>query len=114
MAIILDDHCAEQGTYHVVCEFEDEDGAGNAPTALTWTLTDPDGEIVNGRQDVSVGAPATSNTITIGPGTDTALIAGKKHERHFLIEWTYNSTFGTGLRSSEEAIFIIDPRLGVS
>lgn len=111
MAVKLSEHAPERGTFHVVCTFEDEDDAGAVPTSVTWTLMDPDGVVVNGRQDV-VATPATSVTITTA-GTDLALISGKTNDRIFLVEWVYDSSYGTGLEASEEAIFTIDPRKGV-
>lgn len=113
MSIKLDEHAPEQGTYHIVCAFTDEDSAGNAPTALIWTLTDRDGNTVNGRSDVVVSSPTTSNTITLA-GTDLALLSGQTNERLFLIEWTYDSTYGSGLSTKEQATFIIDPLKAVS
>ena len=113
MPLKLDDHATEQGTFHVVCAFEDEDDAGIAPATLAWTLTDRDGNTVNGRSAVAVASPATSNTVTLY-GTDLALIAGQTNERIFLIEWTYDSPYGTGLPGKEQATFIIDPLKAVS
>ena len=113
MAIKLTDHAPEQGTYHIVCAFTDEDDAGNAPTALTWTLTNWDGVIINAREDESVATPATSNTITLA-GTDLTIVAAQPNERLFLIEWTYDSSYGSGLTMSEEAVFIIDPRKAIA
>ena len=107
MPVKLDTHAAERGTMHVECTFTDEDGAGIAPTALTWTLSDRDGNTVNGRSAVAVVTLATSVTITM-QGTDLAMLAGQTRERLFLIEWTYNSTLGTGLPGKEQATFLID------
>lgn len=112
MSIKLDDHAPEHGTYHVVCVFEDEDDVGTVPNAITWTLTDRDGGVINGRSAVVVAVPATSNTITLA-GTDLALVGGQTNERLFLVEWSYDSSYGTGLETSEEAVFIIDPRKSV-
>jgi len=109
MAVKLTAHAAEEGTFHITATFTDEDSASVVPNTITWTLTDMDDATVNGRSSVSVASPATSNTITMS-GTDLALIAGKRNERKFLIQWNYDSSYGSGLDSSEEAIFIIDPR----
>lgn len=113
MPIKLDEHAAEQGTYVIVLTFTDEDGAGNAPTAIAWTLSDPDGNIINARSAVTVASPATSNAITLA-GTDLAIVAGQRNERLFLVKWTYNSTYGSGRTSYEQATFIIDDLKKVS
>ena len=107
--IRLEDQAPEEGTFHLVLEFEDEDGAGNAPTAIAWTLCDPDGNVMNGRTAVAVAAPATSNTVTLA-GTDLSIVSGQTNERLFLVEWTYNSTYGVGLVTNEEARFTIKNR----
>ena len=113
MPVKLDTHAREEGTYHVVAAFTDEDGNGIAPTAITWTLSDSDGNTINGRSAVVVASPATSNVITLA-GTDLAVVAGQSLERLFLIEWSYNSSYGTGLVDREQATFMIDDLKKVS
>lgn len=107
MPVKLDAHAREEGTYHIVASFTDEDGAGVAPNAITWTLSDTDGNVINGRSAVTVAVPATSNTITLA-GTDLSVVAGQTLERLFLIEWSYNSSYGSGLVDREQATFLID------
>ena len=113
MPVKLDTHAREEGTYHIVAAFTDEDGTDVAPTAITWTLSDTDGNIINGRSAVAVAVPATSNTITLA-GTDLSVVSGQSLERLFLIEWTYNSSYGTGLSDKEQATFMIDDLKKVS
>lgn len=107
MPVKLERHAAEEGTYHIVATFEDEDGTDLAPTTVNWTLSDMSGNIINARDDVSKSSPATSTTITLA-GTDLTIVSGQTSERKFLIKWVYNSSYGNGLTDYEEAVFIID------
>jgi hypothetical protein len=108
MSIKLDDHAPERGTFHLDCDFEDELQAGIVPSSIAWTLTDRDGGVVNGRSAVAVAVPATAVTITL-VGTDLTLVTGQTNERLFLLEWVYDSSYGSGLLGKEQATFIIDP-----
>jgi hypothetical protein len=82
----------ETGTYLVTLTFADENGVPMTPTAVTWSLYDPDGGIVNERENVSVTAPATATTIVL-TGDDLALTAGLLYEdRVFVVAATYFST----------------------
>jgi len=107
MPVKLATHADEEGTFHAVCTFADEDGKSCVPITLVWTLSDLDGNVINGRSAVAVAVPATANTITM-KGTDLTIVSGQANERLFLIEWTYNSTYGAGLPGKEQATFIID------
>jgi hypothetical protein len=42
----------EKGTAKVTVTFSDETGASVAPSAVTWTLTDRAGNVINDRLDV--------------------------------------------------------------
>ena len=107
MPVTLDTHAVEQGTYHLVCTFTDEDDVSVIPTTIVWTLSTRGGSVVNGRSDVSVASPATAVTITL-QGTDLSLVEGEGKERLFLVEWTYNSSYGSGMPGKEQATFTID------
>ena len=100
-------HAREENSYTVVCTFTDEDDSGCVPNTLTWTLTDMDGNVLNGRDAVSVSPSATAENILLAP-TDTTIISGQNNKRLFLVEWTYDSDYGTGLYGKEQAIFVID------
>ena len=63
MPVKLATHADEEGTFHVVCTFSDEDSASVIPLTLVWTLCDLDGNVINGRTAVNVAVPATANTI---------------------------------------------------
>ena len=106
MPVKLDTHAIEEGTYLIQYTFTDEDGTTVVPSAVLWTLTDRDGATINGRTGVSATAATTVSILLTG--TDLTIVAGKANERLMLIEWTYTSTYGSGLAGKEEATFIID------
>jgi len=101
----------EQGTAKVTVTFTDETGASVSPSAVTWTLTDRSGNVVNSRQDVSV-TPGASVSFALS-GNDLA-ITGNDAQRVLLIEATYNSSLGTGLPLKAQAFFTIAELVGVS
>jgi len=105
----------EKSTLKVTVAFADEDGNAVTPTALTWTLTDRDGTVINERSAVSV-TPASSNVIALS-GNDLALQSGetaKYVERRFLVEGTYTSSLGAGLPLKWSGAFLLENLTGVS
>lgn len=107
MRVKIETHAKEEKSFFITCTFYDEDDNGVVPSAARWTLCDMDGNVINGRSDVSVVPTATSETIVLTP-TDTTIVSGQNNKRLFLIEFTYDSDNGTGLSGGEEAIFTID------
>jgi hypothetical protein len=91
--------------------FFDEDGTAVTPSAATWTLTDDHGSVINSRSAVSE-TPASTVTIVLS-GADLAASDPLQLNRRLLIEWTYNSTAGTGLPGKHEASFDIDDLVAV-
>lgn len=106
-------HAREENTYHISCQFSDENSVTCTAETLTWTLTDMDGNIINGRDGVAVSPASTTETITLTP-TDTTIVSGQNNQRLFLVEWTYDSDYGTGLTGKKQAIFIIDDLLHIT
>lgn len=86
--------------------------AAITPTAITWTLTDRRGTVINARTAVSV-TPASSVAFLL-TGDDLAVTTATSTERHLLITWTYNSTLGNGLTGRAVAVFEIEQLAGVS
>jgi hypothetical protein len=88
----------------------DEDGNTVTPSAVTWTLGDTEGNIVNSRDDVS-GTPGNPTNITL-------VAADTKYEdgpyRQLIVKFTYNSTYGTGLTANEELRISIKDLFDVS
>jgi predicted pyridoxine 5'-phosphate oxidase superfamily flavin-nucleotide-binding protein len=103
---------AEKGTAKVtVASFKDESGTAVTPIAITWTLTDRLGNVINSRSAVSV-TPATSVSFLL-TGNDLAIgINGK--QRVITIAATYNSTLGSGLVARAQAYFTIEDMVALS
>ena len=105
---------ARDGAYFTISiTFTDEVPISVAPTAATWTLTDMDGNVINGRDAVTIASPTTTETITL-TGTDTTIIAGQTNARMLLAEWTYNSTHGNNRIGKKQAIIVIDDLLHIT
>lgn len=102
---------AEESTAKVTIAFTDETGASVAPSAVTWTLTDRAGNVINSRQDVSV-APGASVSFALY-GDDLAII-GNDAQRVLLIEATYTSSLGSNLPLKAQAFFTVAELVGVS
>ncbi len=112
MATRLAKTALENSTYVVNVAFKDEDGAAEIPTALTWTLTDETGAIVNARSDVAVAVPAASVDIAL-TGADLALSTYAGLERVLTVEATYTSALGAGMTLKDECWFSIEPLVAV-
>jgi hypothetical protein len=101
----------EKGTAKVTVTFSDETGASVAPSAVTWTLTDRAGNVINDRLDVAV-TPGATVTFALY-GNDLA-ITGNDAQRVLLIEATYNSSLGSNLPLKAQAFFTVAELVGVS
>lgn len=101
----LDTHANDQSSYTVECSFTDEDGNAVAPVSLQWTLLSPTRAVVNSRENVNVTSPSATETITLVP-------ADLNHDdgayRYLVLDWTYNSNYGTGLAAREQIRINID------
>ena len=102
----------EGSTFVVTCTFTDETGAAATPTALTWTLTDLAGTVINSRQDEEVASPSASVDIVLS-GDDLAVSGKRQTTRVLTLEGTYDSDAGTGLPINDAALIKIDPLPGV-
>ena len=106
-------HAREGSRYTISVTFRDEAGGLVIPTALTWTLTDLDGNVINDHDAEAVTPSESTEDIVLGT-TAVTIIAGQTNERCFLVEWTYNSTYGTDLTAKEQAVFVIDNLLHIT
>lgn len=106
MATALTVKATEKSTYVITATFTDEDDAAVVPTAITWTLSDVGGDIINSRDgidfevDNGLGAAGTlaSTVSIILTGDDLQMLGERPTEiRRFLLEATYDSSLGNGL-----------------
>lgn len=105
----LDERAPEGGTFGIRCDFVEKTPEGNVPFAPkadpTWSLTDSNGQPVNGKTGVSIGA-AQSITIVL-KGADLALTGGSA-KRYVLVEGLYDGILGNDLTVIKEVSFQID------
>ena len=90
MALVL-----ERSTVALATSFRDEAGELVTPTAINWSLTDGDGNVVNERNAVDV-APANQVTVVLS-GDDLALTQGDDGRRQVVIRATYDGNLGDDL-----------------
>ena len=102
----------EKGTAVLGVAFTDEDDSAVTPSAITWTLTDINGTIINSRDAVSI-TPATSIDIVMS-GDDLSLSEGIGVIRVVTVEYTYSSSYGTGLPEKDQAKFSIKDLVAVT
>ena len=97
----------EKGTYVINAAFYDEDDNEVVPNSASWTLTDRQGNIINGREDVSITGLSTSVDVVLS-GDDLKIIHGQdEEERFFLVKYSYDSSLGSGLESYDEVSFLV-------
>jgi hypothetical protein len=85
----------ERSTIALVASFRDENDDLVTPQAITWTLTDGDGNVINSREDQSV-SPANTITIVLS-GDDLSLASGDDGRRQVVIHGTYDGDLGADL-----------------
>ena len=99
----------EKSTVIFSANFTDEGGSPVTPSAISWSLTDALGTVVNGRQGVAVSPPSQSVDIVL-TGDDLAINSAYiGNKRYLTIEATYSSSAGNDLKITEQVLFeIID------
>ena len=98
----------EKSTYVVEAAFKDEDGTAITPDTLTWTLTDPEGNVRNNRENVSVSNPSSTQAIVLkGKDLKMKSQSNYKEDRILTINATYTSTYGSGLPLKDSCRFPI-------
>lgn len=114
MATTLATVAVEEATYVITVGWLDDAGAAVTPSAATWTLTDQDGRVVNSRSNVNITSLSTSNAIVLS-GPDLALDPTYRgSQRVLLVEYTYDSSAGTGLPGKAQCLFTIEDLVGES
>lgn len=91
MAVVL-----ERSTLALVASFRDEADELITPTAITWSLTDGDGNVLNERDELAVTPPANTITVVLA-GDDLAMAAGDDGRRQVVIRATYDGDLGDDL-----------------
>ena len=112
MATNLELQAKEEATYIVVASFTDENGVAVVPSAITWSLYDDRGQVINNRENVSIATPAATVNIVL-TGDDLAVGTDGTY-RQIAVRWTYNSSLGSGLVGRGVANFRIEEVPGVS
>lgn len=104
----------ERGTMLVtVGPFKDAEQTTVTPSAVSWSLRDRSGAIVNSRSNVAV-TPASTIEILLA-GADLAIDSTyASRGRTITIAYTYTSDLGAGLVDYVERTFTITPLAGVS
>ena len=90
MTIVL-----ERSTVAAVASFRDEAGELITPSVIKWTLTDGDGNVINGRSSIDI-FPANTVNIVLS-GDDLAMTAGDDGQRQVVIRAVYDGTLGDDL-----------------
>lgn len=105
---LLTTEAIEEGTYFIDVSFLDEDDEAVTPNADTifWTLTTPDGTVINDRDNEG---ETSDTTITIElEGDDLAIQAGENAEivrRHVSVKWEYDSDLGNDKPGKAGCVF---------
>ena len=114
MATVCEVRPKEKSTFIITATFRDEEGELVIPkSGLNWTLTDRQGNIVNGREAVVISPSTEVNIVLTGDdlAVDSTLDSVK---RYLSIRGTYDSTYGTDLNITDEYEFEIDDLRGIS
>jgi hypothetical protein len=107
VAQILPAKVPEKSSAKVIATFKDvEDDSAIVPLTVTWTLSDLDGTIINGRQDVVASAASTVEIFLSGDDLQIVDQTNKLEQRRLLISATYNNGVST-LPLKDEAIFAV-------
>jgi len=102
----LTEYAVEKSTFAVQAAFLDDAGAAVTPDSITWTLCDPDGNIINSRSAVVIAVPAATVTIVLSDADLQLLSANNDWEIRYLeISAVYDSDIGSNLPLKDRAEF---------
>lgn len=107
MAETLATTATEGGTYVVTLAFTDESGAEATPKTGVWTLTDSNGDVVNGRENVVVSSLASTIYIVLS-GADLPSNGHKLEELLLTFQGTYDSDLGFDLPIIDQCIIAVE------
>jgi len=101
----------EKGTISFEVSFFDEENRAVAPTEILYSLVDSRGTIVNSIQQKPISSPESTVTITLS-GDDLQLLTHEAYSskvyRFLVIEATYTSDIGEGLKMKESIRFKVE------
>ncbi len=103
-------HAKEQSTYTIYASLLDSDGSALTPNNdIKWSLVDDENNVINSRENVAYGSASSSLTITL-TGNDLVIQGRSKYpeKRYLVIECTYDSDLGTGLKFKHQVEFLVD------
>ncbi len=109
MPTILTEKAVELSTYAINVVFYDENSSAVQPNSLYWTLSDPDGTIINSRSMTAITSVQASVDIVL-QGSDLGVSAGAlraEEERVLTISGNYNSSLGNGLPIYDRVKFTV-------
>jgi len=113
MPSVLTTTANEKSTAAITVSFTDENGDAVTPKTANWTLTDLDGNVINGKEqedisslDTSVTVVLSGNDLQIG-GSETLTTVNDVSflYRIFTVEATYDSDLGSDLPLKESCKF---------
>lgn len=96
----------EESTLVLALTFTDASGGAVTPSAVTWSLHDDSGTVVNSRSNVSA-TPGATVTIVLS-GADLAMPTTDRR-RVLTVDAVYTSTEGVGLPLRDIVRFMIQP-----
>ena len=106
---VMKETATEGSSFKVTATFYDESGNAVAPDTLTWTLTDEDGSIINGRDAVVITTPSSTENILL-EGDDLAVDGNDPVQRIVTFVGTYTSAeFGASKPLVDQSTFTVMP-----
>jgi len=111
---IFTTHAKEEGTFIVNAAFADEDGNAETPSAVTWTLTDTSGNVINSREDEVITPDESVDIILSGDDLALQLDESGNVVRVLTVEALYDSDLQNNLPLKSAVKFIIDSLVAVA
>lgn len=103
--ITLANNVTNRGTYLISGQVTNEDGTLMVPSFIKWTLTDKWGNVINGKNNVSITPPTSEFVITL-TGDDIDL--EDSNNRIFTVDIEYDSVaYGNDLPLRAQSSFTI-------
>ena len=106
MPVRATDYAVEGSTFAITVSFKDEEGNAVTPDAITWSLYNTAGAVVNSRQAVAVAVLSSTITIVLS-GNDLALASEsvESETRRLIVSATYDSALGWSLPMTDSFEF---------